>query len=43
MADKNLNAILPDGTMFHFWEKDCRWEKTLYVACCVCAGRARRS
>ena len=30
---KNLNAILPDGTSFAFWEKECHWQKTLYVAC----------
>lgn len=27
MMDKRLNARLPDGTMFDFWER------TLYVAC----------
>lgn len=31
--DKNLNARLPDGTMFDFWEKDCTWTQTLYVDC----------
>ena len=31
--NKNLNAILPDGTSFAFWEKNCAWTQTLYVAC----------
>ena len=31
--NKNLNAILPDGTSFAFWEKDCTWQHTLYVDC----------
>ena len=31
--DKNLNARLPDGTMFDFWEKDCTRTQTLYVDC----------
>ena len=29
--EKNLNAILPDGTPFAFWEKECTWKQTLYV------------
>ena len=30
---KDLTAILPDGSLFDFWEQDCEWEKVLYVAC----------
>ena len=34
MADnKDLTAVLPDGTRFEYWEKDCTYERTLYVAC----------
>lgn len=31
--DKNLNARLPDGTMFDFWEQEGEWTRTLVVAC----------
>ena len=27
----DLSAILPDGSLFPFWEKDCEYTKTLYV------------
>ena len=30
---KDLTAILPDGTSFDFWEKDCTYKRTLHVAC----------
>ncbi len=30
---KDLTAVLPDGTSFDFWEKECKYERTLYVAC----------
>ncbi|MCR5475014.1 MAG: right-handed parallel beta-helix repeat-containing protein [Lachnospiraceae bacterium] len=31
--NNDLTAILPDGTGFEFWEKDCSYDRTLYVAC----------
>ncbi len=30
---EDLTAILPDGTSFDFWEKECSYERTLYVSC----------
>jgi len=30
---KDLTAILPDGSMFEFWERDREWNRTLYVSC----------
>ena len=33
MNKKNeLSAVLPDGMGFDFWEKECKYERTLYVA-----------
>ena len=29
----DLTAVLPDGTEFDFWEKECAYERTLYVSC----------
>ena len=29
----DLTAILPDGNSFDFWEKECTYDRTLYVAC----------
>ena len=29
---KDLSAILPDGTGFHFWETEPRWERELFVS-----------
>ena len=29
----NLTAVLPDGTCFPFWEKECVFDRTLYVSC----------
>ena len=28
-----LTDILPDGTVFDFWEKECVFDRTLYVSC----------
>ncbi|MCR5249206.1 MAG: right-handed parallel beta-helix repeat-containing protein [Lachnospiraceae bacterium] len=30
---QDLTAILPDGTSFDFWEKECTYDRTLYVSC----------
>ena len=28
---EDLTALLPDGTPYAFWEKDCKYARTLYV------------
>ncbi len=28
-----LTDVLPDGTVFDFWEKECVFDRTLYVSC----------
>lgn len=32
MMKRDLSAILPDGELFPFWEKEQTWEKELYVS-----------
>ena len=32
MSGRDLSAILPDGEMFGFWERDCDYSRTLHVA-----------
>ena len=27
----DLSAVLPDGNLFAFWEKDCAYDRILYV------------
>ena len=31
MNKQDLSAILPDGNLFHFWEKETIWEKEFHV------------
>ena len=32
MTGKDYSAILPDGSSFHFWEKEPVWQRELYVS-----------
>ena len=32
MDNKDYSAILPDGSGFHFWEKEPAWQRELYVS-----------
>ncbi len=33
MGKNDLTAVLPDGKEFEFWEKECTYDRTLYVSC----------
>ena len=33
VKQEDLTAVLPDGTSFDLWERKCKYERTLYVAC----------
>ena len=32
MSEKDYSAILPDGSSYHFWEKEPVWQRELFVS-----------
>ena len=32
MSQQNLSAVLPDGSLYPFWEKETSWEKEIHVS-----------